>query len=87
MGKRGKIKFQGKEIEGEEVEFTTERDEWGIFKLSDGTTLKVKTIINKVIRTENYNEESGDPIYIVNNTPFIFTDVPENLKKITKTSN
>jgi len=65
----------------EEVDFDTVREEWNEYKLKDGTTLKVKLVLIKVVRTDNH-DQFGDPVYMVNSQNIVkITNVPEKLKR------
>ncbi len=72
--------YLGKEVTGEEMEFSNVKEDWNIYKAEDGSTLKVKVIVAKIIRADIYND-SGEPIYIINSQPFVVADVPESLMK------
>ncbi|MEM1515386.1 MAG: hypothetical protein QXH24_04980 [Candidatus Bathyarchaeia archaeon] len=50
--------------EGEDVDFTEVEEHWNVYKLSDGTTLKVKLVLVGVKRLKKYNPD-GSPIYII----------------------
>jgi hypothetical protein len=72
--------FQGRKVLGEEIEVTTEKDEWSVYRLADGTTVKVKTVLISVAKLDEY-DPAGNPIYVVNASPVIGMDVPLSLKK------
>ena len=65
---------------GQEVEFETEKEAWNTYILEDGTKLKLKAVAASVIRLEEYLP-NGDPMYIVNASNVVATDVPDNLKR------
>jgi len=65
----------------EEVEFDTVKEEWNEYKLKDGSTLKIKLVLVKVGRSDNY-DQFGNPIYVANSQNIVkVCDVPKNLKK------
>jgi len=65
----------------EEVEFDTINEDWNEYKLKDGTTLKIKLVLIKVMRTDNY-DQFGDPVYMVNSQNIVkITNIPEKLKR------
>jgi hypothetical protein len=53
-----------KEVLAEPVDFTAEREEWNVYKLSDGATLRFKAVVTAVLRTD-LKDEFGQPIYVV----------------------
>jgi len=67
-------------IEGEDVDFQVVKEDWNEYKLSDGTTLKVKLVLAGVKRLKKYQPD-GKPIYVINATNVVrVVDVPEHLK-------
>jgi hypothetical protein len=67
--RRVKIDWQGKQVDAEEVGWDVVRGEdWSVYKLSDGTTLKVKVTVGKIVRLEERHPD-GEPIYVVNTLP------------------
>lgn len=50
-------------IEGEDMDFEEVEEHWNVYKLKDGTTLKVKLVLIGVKRLKKYNPD-GSPIYI-----------------------
>ncbi|MHC1635754.1 MAG: hypothetical protein ACXQTS_03905 [Candidatus Methanospirareceae archaeon] len=73
----------GREVEAVEVDFETIKEDWNEYKLEDGTILKFKTIVTSVIRTNDYDPMTGDPIYHVRSTNIVrATKVPEKLKRL-----
>jgi len=80
MAKKVKVNFQGKEFEGEQLNFDIEKENWNSYKTEDGSIIKLKVVVSKITRLSEYNE-LGEPIYVVNSTNLIDADVPDNLKK------
>ena len=63
-----------------DVDFEEEKEYWNIYKLSDGTTLKIKLVLRGIKRLKKFNPD-GSPVYIINSTNVVRTlDVPEKLK-------
>lgn len=75
-----KYNFAGREIMGEEIEFETERESWNTYVLLDGTKVKLKAVASSIIRLDEYLP-NGDPMYIVNASNVVATDVPDGLKR------
>jgi len=66
--------------EGEDIDFTEEREHWNSYKLKDGTTLKTKLVLKGVKRLQKWNQD-GSPIYLINSTNVVrAVDVPKKLK-------
>jgi hypothetical protein len=70
--------------EGEEVDFENEKEHWNIYKLSDGTTLKVKLVLVNVVRSRDQYDALGNPIYGVTSQNVIkVMNTPEKLRRKT----
>jgi hypothetical protein len=80
MAKR-KINVGGQEFTAEPIEFESERENWNIYLLHDGTTLKVKTVLAEVLRVDNAWAPNGDPLYVVTSQAVVNTTAPDALKK------
>jgi hypothetical protein len=78
--KRVELKLGDKTIEGTLVDFETVREEYNSYKLSDGSTIRMKTVVTNIIRTEEFTP-TGEPVYIVNSQNVLVADVPDQLKK------
>ena len=72
----------GSEVEATNVDFETLNEEWNEYKLEDGTVLKFKTVVSSIIRTENYDPMTGDPVYHVRSTNILRVKVPDELKQL-----
>ena len=69
-------------VNAEDLDFTEkEKDEWRTYKLSDGTILRIKTILVGVKRLEKFNPD-GIPVYMVSTHNVVrAVDVPKNLRQ------
>lgn len=67
-------------LEGVDLDFQVIKEEWNEYKLSDGTTLKVRLVLTGVKRLKKYSPD-GNPIYVISSTNLVrAVDVPSNLK-------
>ena len=80
MGVKKRYNVAGREIMGQELEFETERENWNTYILEDGTKLRLKAVAASIVRLDEFLP-SGDPMYLVNASNVVATDVPENLKR------
>ena len=78
--KRVEFKLGDKTVEGTLVDFEAVREEYNSYKLSDGSTIRMKTVVTNIIRTEEFTP-TGEPVYIVNSQNVLVADVPDQLKK------
>lgn len=76
------IEHKGKKVTGTHVGFTTIREDWNEYTLSDGTTLKVKVVLTDVLRVEGEHDAAGDPVYITKSVNHVVNvSVPDHLRK------
>ena len=59
--KRVELKVGDKTIAGTLVDFETVREEYNSYKLSDGSMIRMKTVVTNIIRTEECTPP-GEPI-------------------------
>ena len=71
--KRVELAVGDKTIGGTLVDFATVREEYNSYKLSDGSMIRMKTVVT--------NTPNGEPIYVVNSQNVLVADVPDDLKK------
>jgi hypothetical protein len=65
--------------EGEEIDFEEKEEHWNVYKLKDGTTLKVKLILVGVRRLKKHNPD-GTPIYVINSQNIVRAiNIPKEL--------
>ena len=79
--KKVKVPLKGKMVDGEEIEFEVLREKWNEYHLKDGTKMRMKTVVTKVVRTEEYNQDTDEPIYVVNSQNILTLTSPDNLKR------
>jgi len=79
--KKVELKIGDKTVQGTLVDFETVREEYNTYKLSDGATVRMKTVVTSIIRTQEFNPD-GEPVYIVNSQNVLVADVPDELKRM-----
>lgn len=69
-----------------DIDFDEEEEFWNVYRLSDGSILKVKLVLRGVKRLKRY-EPDGTPIYVINSINVVrAVDVPQELKAKPKKS-
>lgn len=72
--------------ESEDIDFTEENEYWNVYKLRDGTTLKIKLVLRGVKRLKKWGPD-GTPMYLINSTNVVrAVNIPKELKKKPKPS-
>ena len=60
-----KVQYQGREVEGEPVDFLTRKEDFNEYQLTDGKILKIKMVVTRIIRLEEEKAPDGNPIYLI----------------------
>ena len=81
------VRITQKDIaEAKDVDFTEEVEHWNVYKLEDGTTLKVKLVLRGIKRLQKWNPD-GSPIYLINSQNIVrAVGIPAKLKPKPKPS-
>jgi len=72
----------GRKVEATNIDFRTKTEDWSEYALIDGSILKFKTIVTSVIRTEDHDPMTGNPIYIIQSTNISRIRVPDEMKLV-----
>ncbi len=75
-----KYNIGGREIMGQEIAFETDSENWSTYLLEDGTKMRMKAVAATIVRLDEYLP-NGDPMYMVNASNIVATDVPEQLRR------
>ena len=65
-------------VEGEDVSFNTLLESWNEYKLEDGTELRLKLVVKRIIRTDQRNSQ-GEPVYVVQSQNVLDARIPDDL--------
>jgi hypothetical protein len=66
--------------QAENIDFEEVEEKWNIYKLKDGTTLKVKLVLMGIKRLKKHNPADGNPIYLINAQNIVrAVDIPKEL--------
>ncbi|MBS1823532.1 MAG: hypothetical protein JST61_16430 [Acidobacteria bacterium] len=80
MAEKNKYPYKGEQVPGESVAFTTLGENWSIYKLADGSELKVKLVMMDVVRLDVF--EDGKPVYMFGAQQVVgLTPNPELMQK------
>jgi len=72
--------------EGEDLDFSDEKEYWNEYRLSDGTLLKVKLVLEGIKRLKKYMPD-GLPVYLVRSRNIVRTvEIPQKLREKPKES-
>ena len=77
MARIVKVKLaDGRDVNAMEVAFDIKREEWNEYELSDGGRVRVKTVVQKILKVvddegRQVYDANGDPIMIARNSVVI----------------
>ena len=60
-----KVPYQGRQVDGKSVEFLTRKEDFNEYQLTDGTILKIKMVVTRIIRLDEEKAPDGKPIYLI----------------------
>ena len=63
-----KIQYAGREADALPMEVNQSSEKWNEYLLEDGTVLKMKLILKKILRVENEFDAEGNPVYVMQTT-------------------
>ena len=82
VGQKRTVEYQGRKVQGEVVEFEAVPENWTPYRLSDGTILKMRLSLLEVVRLlDEFQPQSGDPVYLFTAQTIVSADSPETLKQ------
>lgn len=79
MSKPTEIVFEGATVSGEELDYKTSKEEWSEYELEDGTVLRIRTAVARIVRLKDKWNKDGEPIYVVRSTNVLSPSVPPSL--------
>ncbi len=75
------INFGGKQVEASPVEVNQSSERWNDYILEDGTLLKMKLVLKKVLRVDSEYDAEGNPVYVMQSTNVTSVSASKNLKR------
>lgn len=59
-----KVMVNGKEVIGETMPFKPMEEPWASYLLDDGNVLKFRATVTRVVKTDEKDPNTGEPIYV-----------------------
>jgi len=75
------IKWQGRDVDGLEVRFRSNHEEWNDYTLEDGSNIRMKAVVSEIVRLDGEYDSEGNPVYLVKSTNVLVIKAPDNLKR------
>jgi len=60
-----KVPYQGRQVDGETVDFLTRKEDFNEYQLADGKILKIKMVVTRIIRLVEERAPDGNPVYLI----------------------
>ncbi len=76
-----RIRIGNREVDAELIEASQSNERWNEYLLEDGTVLKIKLVVKKVLRTRELYDPSGNPVYAVESENVITVNAPDSLRR------
>lgn len=73
--------FEGQSVQADQLDFESEKEPFAVYKLEDGTSLRLKTVVVSVARLVDRYKPDGEPIYVLSVGGFPLIDAPQQLWK------
>ncbi len=73
-----KVRLGDGVVEGEEVEFTPTKEDWNEYHLADGSKLRFRSVVGRVVRVLGQRSPEGDPVYVVTSQNMVVVTCPSN---------
>ena len=63
------------------VPITKSEENWSVYKLSDGTVMRVRPIMVEIVRQKNKFDDKGNPVYTITSGMIHQLKSPSKLRK------
>ncbi len=77
------ITFQGKQERAEEVAFQASEN-WSEYRLGDGSSIKMKNVVSRILRLLDRKRDDGSPFYVVEGSAVLTTVLPTGENRSTE---
>ncbi|MBN1687512.1 MAG: hypothetical protein JW893_00270 [Candidatus Omnitrophica bacterium] len=75
------INLGGKQVEAVHIDVNQSNERWNEYLCEDGTVLKMKLVLKKVLRVVDQYDAEGNPVYVMQSTNISTVNAPKDLKK------
>lgn len=66
-----KVNYLGRQVDAEEAEFLTRKEDWNEYQLLDGTVIKLKTVVTDIVKIPGERDQDGNQVYQVRSTNIV----------------
>lgn len=72
-----KVPYKGQQVDGDDVSFSVTSEDWNRYQLHDGTEIRIRLIVQDVIKIPGELDEQGNPAYVVRSSQIMVVRPPE----------
>ena len=73
-----KILYKDKVVEGKVMDFSTRKEDFNEYMLTNGTILKIKAVVTCIVEIPGERDPDGNPIYVLKSQNIVApVDVPK----------
>ena len=76
-----KVPYLGRQVEADEVDFQTRKEEWNEYQLMDGSIIKMKSVVAGIVKVKGEFDVEGNPVYVIRSQNVSSVSSPDELKK------
>jgi hypothetical protein len=81
LAKRIQVAFEGQMVPAEQLEFDSDKEPWTVYRLEDGTVLRLKSVLASVARLVDRYKPDGEPIYVLGIGGMPIMEIPPELRQ------
>ena len=71
------VEYKGQKVEAENLDFTTITEEWNQYQLADGTVIKVKLVVGKILSPIGILSDDGERLFFSNGMQYTVAIEPK----------
>ena len=75
------INYGGRQVEATPIDVNQSHEKWNEYLLEDGTVLKMKIVLKKVLRIDGEYDAEGNPIYVMQSQNVTSVNSPKELRR------
>jgi hypothetical protein len=81
-----RVPFEGKTVEGVDLDFKALKEEWNEYQVNDGSIIRMKVVVTNIAKIIDRYDTDGNPIYVVKSSNVLTVSAPEKIRKGTVVS-